>query len=310
MKNLHFETKAMPDQTANERQEDGELGLPRPWLLRYAAWIVLTVAIFAVGSYSAAFYELPINENPGSWGTFGDFVGGLLNPLVSIFTLLVALQVWQLQRDELRLTRAELSKQSEASDAQRKEQRFFDCMAMYQRIVDSQTSSSTIGVQPTAHAVKYSGKDALRLRAKSALQTGEVQALTSAALTRSFNVEGHREPTPSIQDVRAALPRRKLVRLGVPQSDAYCRGVLSTLKICTDVLGTSQGNYIPLFKAQLSEEELCLLALYLLLNPDGDQYVEIASKSELFVNLDTEGIAALAREHLPPGCFANASKGA
>ena len=299
----------MPDQIANEQREDTQLELPRPWLLRYAAWIVLTVAVCAVGSYSAVFHELPINENPGSWGTFGDFVGGLLNPLVSIFTLLVALQVWQLQRDELRLTRAELSKQSETSDAQRKEQRFFDCMAMYQRIVDSQTSSSTIGVTTKANVTQYYGKDALRLRAKFALQTGEVGHLTSTALTRSLNVGGHAEPTPSTQDIRAALPRRKLVRLGIPQSDAYCRGVLSTLKICADVLGTSQGKYIPLFKAQLSEEELCLLALYLLLNQDGDQYVEIASKSGLFVNLDTEGITELAREHLPSGCFANQSDG-
>ncbi len=300
----------MSDQNLVKKPEDAEHGLQPPWLLRYAAWIVLSVAICAVGSYSAAFHELPMNQNPGSWGTFGDFVGGLLNPLVSIFTLLVALQVWQLQRDELRLTREELAKQSGTSDAQRKEQRFFDCMAMYQRIVDSQSSSSTVGASTNTTHIQLQGKDALFSRARAAVNTGEVQHITGGALSRSSDVAGEGPSAPSIQEIRTMLPRQKLVRLGISKSDAYCRGVLSTLKICADVLGTSQGNYIPLFKAQLAEEELCLLALYLLFNPDGDQYLEVTSRSGLLVNLDTKGIIELAREHLPPGCFANPSEGA
>jgi hypothetical protein len=45
------------------------------------------------------------------WGQFGDFLGGILNPLTSFFTLIVAVFVWRLQSTELAETRKVLQEQ-------------------------------------------------------------------------------------------------------------------------------------------------------------------------------------------------------
>src|SRR5690606_30182301 len=63
----------------------------------------------------------------GAWGTFGDYVGGILNPLFGILTLIglvftVALQkeILDVQKQELAETRQELAKSAQALDIQNK----------------------------------------------------------------------------------------------------------------------------------------------------------------------------------------------
>jgi hypothetical protein len=52
------------------------------------------------------------------WGAFGDFLGGTLNPLVSFLTLIVAVSVWKLQKDELAMTRKTLQESMEVAKTQ------------------------------------------------------------------------------------------------------------------------------------------------------------------------------------------------
>ncbi len=99
------------------------------WLLI----IPVVLAMSAVVAYSISFHNLPTNENPAAWGAFGDFLGGLLNPLVSGLTLFVAVQVWQLQRVELSETKKVLEDQAKTASQQRGEQRFFDLLNFYLR---------------------------------------------------------------------------------------------------------------------------------------------------------------------------------
>ena len=115
-------------------------------------WMLLVPSAFALGAvlaYAVTFWQLPATENPGAWGTFGDFLGGLLNPLVSTLTLFVAASVWKLQRKELTLTRKALKQtqlameeQAKTAEQQRQEQRFFDLLNVYQRTVESITFES------------------------------------------------------------------------------------------------------------------------------------------------------------------------
>jgi hypothetical protein len=53
-----------------------------------------------------------------TWGAFGDFLGGTLNPLVSFLTLIVAINVWKLQKDELAATRQTLKESMEVAKNQ------------------------------------------------------------------------------------------------------------------------------------------------------------------------------------------------
>lgn len=102
------------------------------WLLIIP--VVLTLA--AVGSYAYTFHAWPTHERPEAWGTFGDFVGGLLNPVIAACTLFVALGVWKLQKTELLETQAALKDQAKTAEQQRSEQRFFDVLNLYFRTLD------------------------------------------------------------------------------------------------------------------------------------------------------------------------------
>lgn len=106
----------------------------RIWMTR---WLVLLIALSALtvlgivfGFYWSYFKDLPISTKPSDWGTFGDFVGGTANPLLSFFTIVllaftIILQSRQLSisskelrlsRKELALTRDELKRSANAQE--------------------------------------------------------------------------------------------------------------------------------------------------------------------------------------------------
>jgi hypothetical protein len=58
----------------------------------------------------------PLAENPANWGTFGDYFGGLLNPIIAFTALYWLTRSVRLQKEELNETRAALE---DAATAQR-----------------------------------------------------------------------------------------------------------------------------------------------------------------------------------------------
>lgn len=256
----------------------------------------LLVAV--MGAYLVWFSSAKVSHDSGDWGTLGDYFGGLMNPVISFATLLVAYAVWKQQREELRQTKEALEEQAATADLQRKEQRFFDCLTVYQRLVDAQISTEHIGSQ----IVTEQGREALFVRARAALGTWVVKQLTSPAISRSI---GHQPAAlvPTLSELRRMVPHELRKQIGLTKSDAYCRGVLATLMTCEHILGSSKDLFFPLLLEQLTEEELSLLALFLLLAPEGDAYWTVAEQTHLFSNLDTEGVLQLAKEYLPASCF-------
>ncbi len=53
------------------------------------------IALLLIGSpiyfYVKDFHQFPRSTNPSDWGTFGDFFGGILNPIISFLTLIVTI---------------------------------------------------------------------------------------------------------------------------------------------------------------------------------------------------------------------------
>lgn len=280
-----------------EKEDEPESAMER-LLKRLIPWIG-GLMVFALGLYFVWFSSAKVSHDSGDWGTLGDYFGGLMNPVISFATLLVAYAVWKQQREELRQTKEAIEEQAITAELQRKEQRFFDCLTAYQRLVDSQHSTGSIGDQ----AVIDSGREALFSRARSALNTGEIRSHTSPALSRSINNELAPQ-APTLAELRMSFPHKMRQRIGLTKSDPYCRGVLATLQVCTSVLGDSKKQYLPLLVEQLTPEELCLISLYLLLVPASDVYWNVAMETGLLANLETEGVLQLSKEHLPPPCFA------
>lgn len=103
---------------------------------RKTSWLEkapLLTALLAIGLcliYWLAFKELP-KGGPDSWGQFGDFLGGILNPVVGLCTLLVAVAVLKLQQRELEATKLALQEQVEQTqkanslEIQKKDEQLF-----------------------------------------------------------------------------------------------------------------------------------------------------------------------------------------
>jgi hypothetical protein len=82
--------------------------------------------------------KLPTNvTDPGAWGSFGDFVGGLLNPIVAFLALFWLTRSIQIQRTELRETRLALDEQSVTLKTQRFEDTFFALLDQHNKVLET-----------------------------------------------------------------------------------------------------------------------------------------------------------------------------
>lgn len=109
---------------------------------------IIKIAIFAwtivILSYAINFRVHEISGKSGDWGTFGDFVGGTLNPLLSFFALVILLKTFSMQRKELALQRKELKKtqqilneQSKIQKRQQFESTFFELLKLHNQALES-----------------------------------------------------------------------------------------------------------------------------------------------------------------------------
>ena len=79
--------------------------------VRIWKWVLFGVAASLVGAY-LIYFGLILEQKPAAdadkWGQFGDFVGGLLNPIVAFAAFFWLTESVKLQKQELADTRAEL----------------------------------------------------------------------------------------------------------------------------------------------------------------------------------------------------------
>lgn len=77
--------------------------------------LVSSVAVFLLFAYSYTFRGVAAgDEARAAWGQLGDFIGGILNPIVAGAALFWLTQSVRLQKEELAETRAEMVRSTEA----------------------------------------------------------------------------------------------------------------------------------------------------------------------------------------------------
>lgn len=89
--------------------------------VRIWKWVLLGVAACLVGGYIIYFgliLEQKLAADADKWGQFGDFVGGLLNPIVAFAAFFWLTESVKLQKQELADTRAELKAAAVAQQQQ------------------------------------------------------------------------------------------------------------------------------------------------------------------------------------------------
>lgn len=100
------------------------------YLLRIGL-VVFVIAILIVLVFALNFSKYPISDSVGDWGTFGDYVGGLLNPVVGLATVLLVIISITTQQKELRASLKEMKSANEATARMSFEQSMFAWLENY-----------------------------------------------------------------------------------------------------------------------------------------------------------------------------------
>jgi hypothetical protein len=244
------------------------------------------ILVVMLGLYVYRF-GITTSTSQSTWGAFGDFLGGTLNPLVSFLTLIVAVNVWRLQKRELEYTRTALEAQGKIAETQRKEQRFYDLLNLYRNTlvsVEYQYSTETErrvfkGKQAFAHFT--SGKYSNPLKNIGVLCNNEDSDAVPYAL--------------KVKELNWSKESSML--------DHYFRVVFSILREAKPTLDSESHRYIKLFRAQLSRDEVCLITANLLFDEEGMKMRDLVAQYGLLKHLPKCPLRELAERELTPGSF-------
>ncbi len=79
--------------------------------------MVLATALASLAVYAENFHDHPFSGDPGDWGSLGDYLGGVINPLISMIALIFLVKAYNTQREELRDTKEALREAAKHSEA-------------------------------------------------------------------------------------------------------------------------------------------------------------------------------------------------
>lgn len=119
----------------------------------FKPYIIFAIIMFiiVISTYTINFYENTISKLPGDWWTFGDFMGGTLNPILAFLSFLALLQTIKIQSKELKNSTKELKEtrkatrdsaealkeQSNSIKIQNFENTFFNMISLHNEIINS-----------------------------------------------------------------------------------------------------------------------------------------------------------------------------
>ena len=232
-------------------------------------WLLPAVYFLGGGllvAFLLNFYHHQISHDPGDWGVLGDYFGGLMNPVISFATLLVAYAVWKLQRVELDETKRALKDQAETAERQRQEQRFFDLLRVYNQTLDSYTWYAGNGRE---HRGKEAVSDAL----------SNLPEFLRLTLRHGFGqVAGGNELTPEF--IASYWQKHSHIK----NFNVYMRVVFRLLEEAEPLLGEQHQRYIGIFQTQLSDDEARLIGLLSWIDSSWANYLPLLQKYCLLKN--------------------------
>lgn len=243
-------------------------------LLRTLPIIAGLLALFMLGSYALTFSALPFTESPGAWGEFGDYMGGVLNPVISLFTLMVAISVWSLQKKELKATQNALVKQASL-------QTFFSLLAQHRELVNSVQLTADKDVwHPNGVGLfkpLYEGRSAFSVVVSALVprQIGEVSERTIEEWSNDFKFTTASKDSFQSQLLFACWYEGNPCGLGGLEDQYFpaalemsfghiFRSIFQILKFAYQADGLSASerhDLVNYLRAQMSEDEFVLFAL-------------------------------------------------
>ncbi|EGR4675497.1 hypothetical protein C4G56_RS23480 [Vibrio parahaemolyticus] len=97
---------------------------------------ILIIFISVIGIYTYNFYAYEWSEHPEDWGTIGDYLGGILNPIISLLALVYLVKAYRSQKQELAETKNVLEQ------TERHNEKLADAQVSLANTIESQLSIS------------------------------------------------------------------------------------------------------------------------------------------------------------------------
>ncbi len=253
-----------------------------------------------------------VRNHEGVAGVFGDFFGGVLNPILTFLTFLGLIVTIIVQRHDLRLSRIEYERTAEALTTQSVENTFFNTLELHNKISENiKFDLSAFG--GSAYREKLSS---IKKFMNANLLGLNYDDTVSAAVRTAKNSTQHAETTPVIASITvyegraafqeilkylssdSATPNQIVSRYVQIQEEHnhilghYFRNLYQVLKMIdrydeTIVSWESKKKYASILRAQLSTKELALLFVNCLDNVcDKGQFKNYLIKYKMFEHLN------------------------
>lgn len=252
---------------------------------------ILIVALLAVAVYANKFIDgNGLSNSQEVWGQFGDFIGGLLNPMIGALTVFLLLISVHVQRKEFRNSIAEMKASNAALEVQRRaselqniEQTFFIWLESYREIVGGLAGREHLRERLDAF---LGSKKILEELAES--QRSLERVIGKLPLTNSPADEEH--ISNSLKDL-VLREWEELYKAEAHNIAGMFRTLYQLIKWVhkqeSNVLSTEKKyHFISIARAQLSDAELIYL-FYNGFTERGRKFNNLINRYALFDNLDT-----------------------
>lgn len=264
--------------------------LKKSWWKEYRLAIItggITFFLFLI--YHIYFYQihnLPAG-GPESWGDFGDFIGGLMNPVVGIFTIILLVRTLNKQQENAKEAANALTAQNKALQIQNFEQTLFKWLESYKNSLNEIATTKT---DENNNELTITGLDAVK-------HIYQINVTIPKAL---HNYLLKKEPKSekkwinicqdtieeTYQHVKRRVNRIHVLRknANLTRSIRLIYGLLRWIDSSSNINEEQRQFYANIIRAHLSEDELVIL-FYYGLTPAGKKLVEYINKLAILDNL-------------------------
>lgn len=108
--------------------------------------LILYIIVFSaivLGLYVYFFYSADVSEKSSDWGALGDYFNGMLSPIIGFITIILIYRTYELQKKELKETRAALTDQViQAKSSAKREMLWKSAEEVYKEIFSQFTKTN------------------------------------------------------------------------------------------------------------------------------------------------------------------------
>ncbi|WP_444937244.1 putative phage abortive infection protein [Microbulbifer sp. JMSA004] len=268
-------------------------------LIRDFKWLIAMSLIIAIcaGVMYASMFNGGLSTDNGDWGAFGDFMGGVLNPIFGFTGLMALLLTISMQSEELSNSTKELrnsadalKEQSESLKRQNFENTFFQLIRLHNDIV------SDIDLIATHVNRATKGRDCFTVFFKR--------------LEREY-----KKAEPAKVGLRDIIESSflKVYRESEGDLSHYFRNLYSLLRFVDEGGGAKEDKqfYVRIIRSQLSIYEIGMLFYNGLYGEGRDKFKPLIERHALFDNLDSSILinGDIYSDIYSLGAFSNGSTG-